>query len=235
MIKKQRKSLQMFATIVVCICLAMSNFLMPSKTFAETADTTPPETPTGLRLEQRDGTNLRLNWNWTKDEGGYVSQWELSYAGRTLLLNHNYPGETVNVAGLDLSSGKSYMFGLRAIDTSGNKSAQTQWVFETTPPTSPGNVRLISYDSYGNPDVIKFDSANDNAGQIRGYEVFLNGQSIGMTTGPDYLHQFSLMEQIVVVACTSTPRGSATVQLRAIDSSFNIGQLSAPLSVVFPN
>lgn len=233
--KEKYKYIRIFSKFMLSLGVVAA-FLFPTMVAAQTtaADTTPPETPGGFRIEQREGDKLRFNWNWTTDVGGYVSQWEISYLGKTIILNHNYPGDTINVSDLDLNSGNSYTFGLRAIDTSGNKSGQTQLVFETTPPTSPTNLRLVSYDSYGNPDLISFDAGSDNA-EIRSYEVFLNGQSIGMTTGSDRFHQFSLMEQVVIVACQSTPRGTATVQLRAIDSSFNVGSLSTPLTVVFPD
>ncbi|MEK7153008.1 MAG: hypothetical protein AAB834_03610, partial [Patescibacteria group bacterium] len=67
---------------------------------------------------------------------------------------------------------------------------------------------------------------------IRGYEVFFNNSSVRMMR--DLGPEFSLEEQLFVIACVGAPSGPSTVQLRAFDSSFNTSPLSEPLTVVFP-
>jgi hypothetical protein len=198
---------------------------------ADPPDTTPPATPGNFRLEGRTDTNLQLNWDWTTDNVGYVTQYELSYAGRTVLVDHYYPGHTLNVADLDLRPGHTYPITLKAIDQAGNRSQPTSLRFETTPPTRPSNLRLVSLRE-GSPDRIAFTAASDNAGSIRGYEVFFNGRSVRMTPGTN--PEFSLIEQLYVIACVGAPIGPSTVQLRAFDSSLNPSPLSEPLTVVFP-
>ncbi|MEK7152807.1 MAG: fibronectin type III domain-containing protein, partial [Patescibacteria group bacterium] len=150
---------------------------------AAPADTTPPATPGNFRLENRTGSDLRFNWDWTTDNVGYVTQYEILYAGRTVLVDHYYPGHTQNVADLNLSPGHSYTFSLRAIDQAGNRSLPTQLVFETTPPSRPSNLRLLSTTQQGHPDIISFSAASDRAGAIRGYEVFFNNSSVRMMRG----------------------------------------------------
>jgi hypothetical protein len=197
------------------------------------SDITPPSTPGGFRIEQRNMSSLRLNWNWTPDAGGYVAKWELSYAGRTVVFNHTYPGDTINITNLNLQAGNAYIFELKAIDDSGNRSlVPARLVFETTPPGRASNLRLVSM--RGNyPDIIAFDAAPDNSGNINSYEVFLNGESLG-TTGSSQT-QFSLFEQVYLIACIEPSSGPATLELRATDSSFNVSQqFSTPLTVIFP-
>lgn len=197
------------------------------------ADTTPPPTPTGFTLTQRSGANLRFGWNWTTDNGAYVPKYELTYAGRTVAVDHHYPSHSQNVADLNLQPGNTYTFELRAVDSAGNKSIQpARLVFETTAPGAASGLTVLSQRG-GQPDVIGFNVAPDNSGQIINYEVFLNGESLGLVGRGG--SQFSLFEQIHYLACVDAPSGPATVQVRAIDSSFNpSSQLSAPLTVLFP-
>jgi hypothetical protein len=196
------------------------------------SDTTPPATPGGFQITQRSGTNVTLNWNWTADVGGYVASWELVYAGQTVAINHNYPGHTQSVANLNLSPGNAYTFKLYAKDNSGNRSlVPAQLVFETTPPATASNLQVLST-RQGYPDLIGFTAATDNSGSIWGYEVFLNGESLGITQASS---QFSLYDQAFLIACIEPTSGPNTLRLRAIDASHNPStQLSAPFTVVFP-
>jgi len=196
-------------------------------------DITPPPTPSGFTITQRTSSTLSFNWGWTSDNEGYVPRYELSYASNKILIDHAYPGHTQNITGLDVSPGKAYSFELRAIDHAGNKSlTPAQLVFETTPPGQASDLRLTST-RQGYPDIITFTAAPDNSGHIASYEIFLNGESLGTTGSP--ATTFSLFDQVYLIACIEPPSGPATVQLRAIDASFNPSQqLSAPLTVVFP-
>lgn len=217
--------------IGIITAITVASTMLPATAMAA-GDTTPPPTPSGFTITQRTGSALSFNWGWTSDGGGYVPRYELSYAGKKVLIDHSYPGHTQNIAGLDVSPGKAYAFELRAIDHSGNKSlTPSQLVFETTPPGQASNLRLVST-RQGYPDAIAFTAAPDNSGQIANYEVFLNGESLGTTNSST---TFSLFEQVYLIACIEPPSGPATLQLRAIDASFNPGQqLSAPVTVVFP-
>jgi hypothetical protein len=216
--------------VITAITVA-STALPATATAAE--DTTPPPTPSGFAITQRTSSSLNFNWGWTSDNGGYVPRYELSYVDKKILIDHAYPGHTQNITGLDVSPGKAYSFELRAIDHVGNKSLiPARLVFETTPPGQASNLRLAST-RQGYPDIITFTAAPDNFGHIASYEIFLNGESLGTTGSP--ATTFSLFDQVYLIACIEPPSGPATVQLRAIDASFNPSpQLSAPLTVVFP-
>jgi hypothetical protein len=177
-----------------------------------------------------------LNWDW----GSGVTRYELSYAGRTLLLNQYYPGHIQDVSDVDLNPGHTYVLSLQAFDEAGNASGPAELLFDTTPPQPPNNLeqlstRRITY-SDGRfadyPDLISFNPATDNAGPIRVYEAILDGVSFGRFTGGQAT-QFSLF-QLVSEAYISIPCGPTTLHVRAYDTSLNASELSAPLTVMFP-
>jgi hypothetical protein len=221
---------KLLAGILTAVIVA--NTVLPM-TARAAGDTTPPPTPSGFVITQRTGSTLGFNWGWTSDNGGYVPRYELSYSGKKVLIDHSYPGHIQNITGLDLSPGKAYTFELRAIDHAGNKSlVPARLVFETTPPGQASNLRLVSTHQ-GYPDIIAFNASPDNSGQIASYEIFLNGELLGATGSSRTT--FSLFEYVYLIACIEPSSGPATVQVRAIDSSFNPAQqLSAPLTVIFP-
>ncbi len=189
-----------------------------------------PSTPGSFRFMERTGNQLQLNWDWVSGGVGTI-HYELAYAGRTLVLNQYYPGYQLDVSGLDLSPGHSYSLRLWAVDELGVHSATpAQLTFETTPPTPPGGLALLSTRD-GYPDMISFAFSSDNAGPIRTYEVFLNGEVWGNIFASS--NEFSLY-RLVGEAYKNPPRGPAALQLRALDQSFNPSRLSDPLTVVFP-
>ena len=199
-------------------------------TAATAQSATAPTAPANFRLESRTGNQLRLNWEWLA-----ADHYDLSFDGRTVVLNQYYPGVTQDVSALDLSPGHTYTFRLRAFDQAGTPSAPAELAFETTPPSPPSNLqqlstRRIAEDDY--PDLISFSPATDNAGAIRSYEVFLDGVSFGMVAGGQTT-QFSLF-QLVSEAYISIPCGPTALQMRADDSSLNASQLSATKTVSFP-
>lgn len=189
-----------------------------------------PETPGNFRIVDRTGSRLRLNWDWVAGGTGAI-HYELAYAGRTLVLNQYYPGYWLDVGNLDVSPGHSYTLSLWAVDELGSRSATpAQLVFETTTPSRPSNLMQHSVRD-GYPDLISFNFSSDNAGPIRTYEVFLNGEFWGNVSAAS--SEFSLY-RIVGEAYKNPPRGPAALQLRSLDQSFNTSRLSDPLMVVFP-
>ena len=228
---------------IFAICITVGNVSAGASVLAKTPrgnaaptatqTTEPPETPGNFRLEKRTGNQLRLNWDWVAGGVGAI-HYEIAYAGKTVIIDHYYPGHTQDVSDIDLTPGHTYIFKLWAVDEVGNRSAvPAQLVFETTPPTPPSNLQLMGM--RGNyPDIISFNLSTDNAGQIRNYEAILNGKSLGTIPLAQGTSTFSLLNQIFVQACRNAPHGSATLQIRAYDTSFNPSQLSTPLTVVFP-
>lgn len=194
-------------------------------------DTTPPSTPTGFKLRDRPTTStLDFFWDWTDDDT-YVAKWQLSYAGRTHILDHAYPGHRVDVSALDLTAGRTYPFELRAIDAGDNVSATpARFTFETTPPTAPTNLRLVSSKD-GVPDVIAWDAATDNSGELRDHRIYLNGELFGLTHSGS--NQASLVD-LLNEGCVPPDPGPVAVEVQAVDPSLNLGPRSAPITVTFP-
>jgi hypothetical protein len=197
------------------------------------SDTTPPETPANLRLTGRQTQPERLGMYWTtaRDDNGNVPSYEITGPTGTAVVDNYRTWHVQDVSGLDLRPGNEYAFEVRAIDRAGNRSVEPAVLrFETTPPGVATGLRQVSSRD-GYPALIEWTAAPENAA-IMGYEILLDGQSLGSTgTGAP---RVDLFEQIFNVACVPPPSGPATVQVRAIDTSLNTGALSAPLTVVFP-
>jgi hypothetical protein len=195
------------------------------------SDSTPPPTPANLRLTGRTPQQLGFVWTTTQDDNGAAPRYELSFPGGQVLVDGYRTWATAPLAGLDLSPGREYAFELRAIDAAGNRSAvPARFTFETTPPGVATGLRQVSTRA-GFPERIEWTAAPDDGG-IQSYDVVLNGEVIGATgtAAPSV----DLFELIFNVACIDPPSGPATLQVRAVDASFNSGALSAPLTLQFP-
>ncbi|MBB5791750.1 hypothetical protein [Jiangella mangrovi] len=198
---------------------------------AVSADTTPPPTPENLRLVGRMPDQVGFIWTTTRDGAVNAPRYELSFPGGRVVVDDYRTWATAPLAGLDLSPGREYGFELRAVDASGNRSAvPARFTFETTAPGVATGLRQVSTRA-GLPERIVWTAAPDNGG-IQGYDIVLNGEVIG-TTGRT-VPEVDLFDLVVNIACIDPPSGPATVQVRAIDTSFNTGPLSAPLTLLFP-
>lgn len=192
------------------------------------ADRTAPPTPSHFQLASRSGSSLTFHWDWTTDNTGTVQQYELSYAGNKIMINHGYPEETVDMSGLNLAAGQSYTIGLSAVDAVGNRSTTPATInFETTPPSRVQGLHVV-----GSSDTVAWDPATDNSGSMRGYEVFYNNASLGVTSGN--ATSIDMSDAYFGTFFEDAPSGPATVQIRAIDPSLNRGQLSTSVTVVLP-
>jgi hypothetical protein len=197
-----------------------------------TQDTQPPLAPNNFRIESRSAGSMYLAWDWATDQGGgFVARYELKYLGKTVLVNHYYPGESISLTGFNLQPGSTYPIELWAIDDSGNRAlSPARLTFETTPPGAASDLRLVGMQQ-DYPDVIAFTPAPDNSTKIWGYHIYLDSEFIGTTRA---VNRVGIFDFVYYIACID-PHGPVDIQLRAIDSSHNVSQhLSAPLRVVFP-
>lgn len=194
-------------------------------------DTTPPPTPANLQLVGRTPDQLGFVWTTTMDGGSAAPRYEITFPGGRTVVGNYQTWATTPLAGLDLSPGRSYAFELRAIDAAGNRSVTpARFTFETTAPGVATGLRQVSTRA-GFPERIGWTAAPDNGG-IQGYDVVLNGEVIG-TTGRS-VPEVDLFDLIFNIACIDPPSGPATLQVRAVDTSFNSGALSAPVTLQFP-
>jgi hypothetical protein len=194
-----------------------------------------------LTLVSRNGSVLNLGWDWPAWSPGFgpTHHYVLSFAGRSVVLNTTGVQTTLDVSHADLTPGHSYTLTLRAIDAAGNATQPARLPFETTPPSPPTNLRLVSKTS-GYPDSIALTPGTDNGGPIRRYEVVVDGVLFGVASNGTGLvagTKFSLLRAIMdQLGYPIFPCGRTFVQLRAFDQSLNPSpQLSAPLTVFFPD
>jgi hypothetical protein len=188
-------------------------------------------------LRSRNGSNVQLDWDWPLG-GAPTHHYVLSLGSRTVVLNQYYPGTSQDVGHLDLTSGHSYTFTVRAIDDSGNASTPARLLFETTPPQPATNLRQVSTIRFPGrpevyPDTIAYTPARDNTGTIRHHDVVVDGVVFGSIGGNR--GRFSLFYVIQQMLYPVMPCGRTTIQLRAYDPSWNRSRLSVPLTVRFPD
>jgi hypothetical protein len=203
---------------------------------------TPPGAPRNFRISNRYQsvhTLLYLAWDapsgWDHETGHHFA---LSYAGRTVEICCGVWAQSwqVDVSDLDLSPGHAYTFSLRAVNSANQTSAPAQLIFETTPPNPPASLRQLTTvrtPSGEFPDQISFSPGRDNSGIVRRYYVFLDGRMVDSFGLPGGTTQFSLF-RYWADSYTTQPCGPTALQLRAEDSSFNVGPPSAALTVFFP-
>ncbi|WP_396590113.1 fibronectin type III domain-containing protein [Allomuricauda sp. R78024] len=143
------------------------------------ADTDSPTAPTNLAASNTTGTTTDLSWNASTDNIG-VTDYEVFQDGNSIGLTGG--ATTFNVTGLTPSTG--YAFTVFALDGAGNTSpvSNTENVntLDTEAPTAPGN--LASNNTTETSTDLSWDASTDNVG-VTDYEVFQDGNSIGLTGG----------------------------------------------------
>jgi chitodextrinase len=151
------------------------------------ADTTPPSTPSALRLSGATDTSLSLSWTASTDNVG-VMGYRVFVDGASKATTN---GTSYTFGGL--SCGKSYTLGVEAYDAAGNVSTRATLSGSTaacpassgdsTPPSTPSALKLS-----GATDTslsLSWTASTDNVG-VTGYRVFVDGASKATTNGTSY-------------------------------------------------
>jgi len=154
-----------------------------SATDGSAADTTAPTVPTNLTATAISGTQVNLAWTASTDAFGV--------AGYQIFRNGSAIGVTTTASYSDtnLTAGASYTYTVLAFDVAGNSSAQsvaasaTTPSVDTTPPTVPSNLQLVSKSS--SAASFSWTASTDNVA-VAGYRVFRNGTQIATTTTTDF-------------------------------------------------
>jgi len=145
-------------------------------------DTSPPTDPTNLSVSGEQDTQVTLSWNASNDNVG-VTGYEVFSNGTSL---GTVTGTSANVTGLTACT--TYNFGVRALDAAGNASGQDTAsgtttgcpTGDTTPPSDPTNLAVNNEQDL--QVSLSWTASSDNVG-VTGYEVFMDGSSIGTVTG----------------------------------------------------
>jgi chitodextrinase len=143
-------------------------------------DLSPPSQPVGLNITNLATDSLTLSWTPSTDNIAVVS-YEVFQDGVSVGTS-----VTSTLSVKNLSSGKVYVFTVKATDSSGNQSPLSAPQIVTTPsgiipadqvaPTAPREISLAS--KTGNGLTITWVSSTDNTGVVE-YDIYRNGIKIG--------------------------------------------------------
>ena len=141
-------------------------------------DVTPPTTPGDLRVTATTPSSVSLAWNRSSDRWGF---------GYQVLMDGEVVGSTGDLAFRQrhVTPGTTHVFAVRARDTSGNLSEDSNSVTVTfeassdrTPPTTPENLTASQPpDDFCGTNMLQWDASTDDvdAQSAIEYEIYLNG------------------------------------------------------------
>lgn len=143
-------------------------------------DVEPPTTPANIRVTGTGGT-VTISWDPSTDDTGVVAYEFWGSGGRvssTTGTTHTMPTPPPAIL----------TYGVRAVDAAGNASVFAPVHFgqlpDTTPPTTPTNLRITGLHTAQGHLGVAWEASRDNTFVI-GYEITLNGRlvrSVGGTT-----------------------------------------------------
>lgn len=201
---------------------------------AETAgDTVPPSAPV-LQATALGPSRVQLTWSKSVDNiPNYCCTYALTRNGSPLTQHINAalaPSGYMSVIIRHLPPGTVNTFTVTAIDYTGrNKttsnvaSAETWPSTDTTPPSAPTNLRVISFDNGGGEAWLGWTQSTDNsdAQNYIEYEIYVNGvlSPLPVSAGVDSDFVYLL------------PPCENTFTVKAVDQSGNTSAASAPIKV----
>jgi chitodextrinase len=152
-----------------------------SNTTAPAADTTPPSTPSNLRVTSATATSVTVAWSVSTDNVG-VTGYDLYRATTKVGSTTTATTYTIN----SLTCGTAYSVGVRALDAAGNTSSQatmsatTSACADTQPPTAPTNVTASTRTTTS--IALTWAPSTDNIG-VAGYGIYNGADLVQTTTG----------------------------------------------------
>jgi chitinase len=205
------------------------------------ADTTPPSTPSGLRVDAVAASKVLLTWNSGTDAIGPVVHEVLVNGVVTpnsfsTVTPGTFPRPPVQSAWVrQLEPGTAYQFAVRARDGSGNVSESSNTVSATTGAASdtvaPSTPTLIRADSIGSgtcPEEIwtQWTAATDDsasAAQLE-YELRINGRINEVIPGGTFTVTYTeVLGANTVTIVAVDPAGNASPPSNAITAITNWG------------
>jgi spore germination protein YaaH len=175
---------------------------------------TPPNGPALIAAEQVTDTSATLSWQAGSAVSGSLVGYMLYEDEQPLELVH---GQTATVA---LASERSYVFTVRALDSSGYESApapNVTVVTTHTPPSVPGGLKA---NEVGDESAaLEWGASMPVSGEIVGYRVFRDGTPVGQISG------------LGMTLESLAPETGYTITVVAVDSLGAISVPSAPLEI----
>jgi len=199
-----------------------------------TGDTVPPSAPV-LQATTLGPSRVQLTWTQSVDNiPNYCCSYALSRNGSPLTQNINAaaaPSGSLSVIIRHLPPGTVNTFTVTAIDFTGRNSttsntatAETWPSSDTTPPSVPTNLHVISFDTGGGEGWLGWTQSSDNTDAQNNieYELYVNGvlSSLPVSAGIDFDFVYSLPG-----VCQNT------FTVKAVDQSGNTSAASAPITV----
>lgn len=175
-------------------------------------DVTPPTAPANLRATATTPSSVSLAWDRSTDGWGF---------GYQVLMDGEVVGSTgsLTLRQRHLAPGSTHVFTVRARDSSGNVSADSNTLTVTleassdrTPPTTPANLTATQPpDDFCGSNVLQWDASTDDrdAQSAIEYEVYLNG-ALSTVSQPGSASAFIY-----------TPAGTNTWTVVAVDRAGN--------------
>ena len=176
------------------------------------ADTTAPTAPLNLDLLVNSDTSITLAWTAATDDVK-VAAYQIYRDGNKL----GTPTNMTNFTDSGLDQNKTYVYTVRAIDSSGNESEDSKAVIlDKIAPSKPENLAVTSRGA----DIISitWTKSTDNV-KVAGYEVYRNGKKLGTVTDTTYTDRGLLLNETYIYT------------VKAYDASKNISELSESLEV----
>ena len=197
-------------------------------------DTTPPSAPV-LQATPLGPSQVQLTWTKSVDNvPNYCCSYALSRNGSAQTQNINAaaaPSGSLSVIIRHLPPGTNNTFTVTAIDftgrnstTSNNASAQTSPSNDTTPPSVPTNLHVISFDTGGGEGWLGWTQSTDDTDAQNNieYELYVNGvlSPLPVSAGVDFDFVYALPG-----VCENT------FTVKAVDQAGNTSAASAPVKV----
>jgi chitodextrinase len=203
-------------SLVCCAVLLAFAVLAPSASAGPRRDTSPPTTPTNVRVVAVTEDTITIAWNASTDNSGKIHAY---IAGG---IYHSGTSTTKTFTGLVPNWTQTYR--VQAMDPSGNLSPPSEPVTattapDTTAPTTPTNLRVTGT---GISTVsLAWDRSSDR--WSFGYEVLMDGQVLAAAAHPFVGTPSTTLRKI--------PPGRHVFEVRARDHSGNASGLSNAVTV----
>lgn len=195
-------------------------------------DTVPPSAP-DLQATALGPSRVQLTWTQAVDNRpSYCCTYAISMNGSPLTQHINAaaaPSGSLSVIIRHLPPGTVNTFKVTAIDyyrnssTSNSSSAETWPSNDTTPPSVPTNLRVISLDNSGGELWFGWTQSTDETDAQNNieYEIYVNGalSPLPVSAGVDFDFVYTL------------PGCENTVTVKAVDQTGNTSAASAPLNI----
>jgi chitodextrinase len=191
-------------------------------------DNTPPSAPV-LQATAIAPSQVQLTWTASTDNvPNNCCSYSLNMNGSPLTQNINYaaaPAGSISVIIRHLSPNTNFSFNVTAIDFTGvnkstsNSASATTWPsVDSTPPSTPTNLHVISFDNGGGEAWVGWTQSTDDTDAQNNieYEIYVNGvlSPLPVSAGVDFDFLYTL------------PVCQNTVTIKAVDKTGNTSPAS---------